>query len=138
MRDCLLNITQYGAYQFKGDQHNSVCFTVELLLLLLFCCCFFFFFLFFLSSNGIYSSGNAVAVSVSRLTQESNSITFWKGCVFESQFCFFFFGLFFLFFGGWGVRELGGVISFGFYVYLFRFMFKIFQFHNRFMIKMHL
>ena len=40
-----------------------------------------------------------MAVSVSRLTQESKLVTFWKGCVFESQFFFvcFFFVLFFCF-----------------------------------------
>ena len=42
----------------------------------------------------IYSSGNAVAVLV--LTQESKSITFWKGCVFESFFFVFFFFFFFV------------------------------------------
>ena len=58
-------------------------------------------------------------------------------------FFFFFFVFSFLIFFflsgvGEGVQELGGFFSFGFYVFLFRFMFKIFQFHNRFMIKMHL
>ena len=54
--------------------------------------------LLFLRVNGIYTSGNAVAVSVSRLTQESNSITLWKDCVFKSQFVFVFFVCFFFFF----------------------------------------
>ena len=39
----------------------------------------------------ILENGNAVALSVSRLTQESKSITFWKGCMFETHFFFFFF-----------------------------------------------
>ena len=58
-----------------------------------------------------------MAVSVSRLTQESKSITFWTVCVFESQvvvvFFFFFSCCCYLFL----------VISFCFYVFFFRFMF---------------
>ena len=29
VRDCLLNITQYGSIQFKGDQYNSVFFASD-------------------------------------------------------------------------------------------------------------
>ena len=92
-----------------GDQYNSVFITVKL------------FSFFFYPINSTYSIGNAVAVSVLRLTQESNQIHF-GGVACSNHRCFlllfFFFVFLFLFFLSFHFA-FTFYFFFSFYVYKF-------------------